>query len=68
MFHVELHIDREGFDKTRRAEVGAVAGATGTVVAIGSGASGPVEIALVTGLVALVIGYGIMLMTMVERT
>ncbi|WP_256685642.1 hypothetical protein [Halococcus qingdaonensis] len=63
-----VRLDRESFDKARRAEAGAVAGATGTVVAIGSGASGPVEIALVTGLVALVIGYGIMLTTMVERS
>ena len=63
-----VRLDRENFDDTRRAEAGAVAGATGTVVAIGSGASGPVEIALVTGLVTLVIGYGIMLTTMVERS
>ncbi|GAA0477460.1 hypothetical protein MUK72_01950 [Halococcus dombrowskii] len=63
-----VRLDQESFDDARRAEVGAVAGATGTVVAIGSGASGPVEIALVTGLAALVIGYGIMLTTMVERS
>jgi hypothetical protein len=61
-----IQLNRENFDKTRRAEAGAVAGATGTVVAIGAGASGAIEIALVTGLVALVIGYGIMLAAMVE--
>ncbi|EMA48765.1 hypothetical protein C448_02813 [Halococcus morrhuae DSM 1307] len=63
-----VRLDRESFDDARRAEVGVVAGATGTVVAIGSGASGPVEIALVTGLVALVLNYGIMLTTMIERS
>jgi hypothetical protein len=62
-----IQLNRENFDKTRRAEAGAVAGATGAVVAIGSGASGPAEIGLVTGLVALVLGYGIMLAAMVER-
>ncbi|EMA52881.1 hypothetical protein [Halococcus thailandensis] len=64
---MDVRLDRESFDDTRRAEVGAVAGATGTVVAVGAGASGPIEIALVTGLVALVIGYGIMLTAMIER-
>lgn len=62
-----VRINRENFDKTRRAEAGAVAGATGTVVAIGSGASGAIGIGLVTGLVALVLGYGIMLAAMIER-
>lgn len=62
-----VRLDRENVDKTRRAEAGAVAGATGAAVAIGSGASGAAEIALVTGLVALVLGYGIMLAAMVER-
>ena len=61
-----LRLDRESFDSARRAEAGAVAGATGAVVAIGSGASGAVEIALVTGLVALVVGYGIVLAAMAE--
>lgn len=62
-----LRLDRENVDRARRAEAGAVAGATGAIVAIGSGASGPIEIALVTGLVALVLGYGIVLAAMVER-
>jgi hypothetical protein len=61
-----VQLNRENFDETRRAEAGAVAGATGAVVAIGSGASGPIEVGLVTGLVALVIGYGIMLAVMAE--
>lgn len=61
-----LRLDRENVDETRRAEAGAVAGATGAVVAVGSGASGAVEIALVTGLVALVLGYGIVLAAMAE--
>ncbi|WP_049997926.1 hypothetical protein [Halococcus sediminicola] len=61
-----LRLDRESFDDTRQAEAGVVAGATGAVVAIGSGASGAVEIALVTGLVALVLGYGIVLAAMAE--
>ena len=61
-----LRLDRENVDRARRAEAGAVAGATGAVVAIGSGASGAVEIALVTGLVALVLGYGIVLAAMAE--
>ncbi len=64
---MNLHINRENFDNTRRAEVGAVAGATGAVVAISSGVSGAAGIALVTGLVALVLNYGIMLAAMVER-
>ena len=63
-----LRLDPENFDRTRRVGAGAVAGATGAVVAVGAGVSGPVEIALVTALVALVVGYGIMLTTMVERS
>ena len=62
-----VRLNRENVDRTRRAETGVVAGATGAVVAIGSGATGPVEIGLVTALVALVLGYGIMLAAMVER-
>ena len=62
-----LRLSRESFNETRQAEAGAVTGATGVVVAIGSGASGAAEIALVTGLVALVLSYGIMLAAMVER-
>jgi hypothetical protein len=63
---MSFHINRENFDKTRRAETGAVAGATGAIIAFGSGASGAAEIALVTGLTALILGYGILLAVMLE--
>jgi hypothetical protein len=61
-----IRINQENFDKTRRAETGAVAGATGAIIAIGSGASGFAEIALVTCLATLVLGYGILLAVMLE--